>query len=78
MRKHYCSHLDFILTPIYTNSQNQIRLHKIGQRDRKISIFLSDFLQSDLILAVRVNAGLSLCLKHLAKNSPKFTFENAA
>jgi hypothetical protein len=39
------------------NSQNQIRLHEIGQRDENISIFPSDFVQSDLILAVRVNAG---------------------
>ncbi len=47
-----------LLPPVYTNSQNRIRLHKIGRRDRKISIFPSDFVQSDLILAVHVNAGL--------------------
>ncbi len=47
-----------LLPPVYTNSQNQIRLHKIRRRDRKISIFPSDFVQLDPILTVRVNAGL--------------------
>jgi len=50
--------LAYLLVAVYTNSQNWIRLHKIGQRDRKISIFLFDFVKSDLILAVHLNAGL--------------------
>ncbi len=42
------------------NSQNQIRLHKIGRKDRNFPISPSNFMQSDLILAVRVNARLLL------------------
>ncbi len=54
---HWLPWVAWLLPPVYTNSQNWIRLHKIGGRDRKISIFLSNFVQSDLIWAVRVNGG---------------------
>jgi hypothetical protein len=47
------------LPRVYTNSQNRIRLHKIGRKDRNFPISTSDFVQADPILAVRVNGGLS-------------------
>jgi hypothetical protein len=43
---------------IYTNSLNRSNFCRPTKKDRKISIFPSDFVQSDLILAVRVNRGL--------------------
>jgi len=43
---------------IYTNSQNRSNFCCPSKKDRKISIFPSDFVQSDPILAVRLNRGL--------------------
>ncbi len=43
---------------VYMNSQNRSNFCFLSKKDRKISIFPSDFVQSDLILAVRVNRGL--------------------
>jgi hypothetical protein len=49
-------------------------LHKIGWRDKKISISLSDFVQSDPILAVHVNRGLVIfTLEWKEWNSTFFT-----
>ncbi len=46
------------LPPVYTNNQNQIRLHKIGRKDRNFPIFFGRTTKIGLILAVRVNEGL--------------------
>ncbi len=46
------------LPPVYTNSQNQIRLHKIGRKDRNFPIFFGRTTKIGLILAVHVNEGL--------------------
>jgi hypothetical protein len=42
---------------VYTNSQNWSDFFSSDQKDRNISIFPSDFVQSDPIFAVRVNRG---------------------
>ncbi len=46
------------LPPVYTNSQNQIWLHKIGRKDRSFPIFFGRTTKIGPILAVRVNEGL--------------------
>ncbi len=56
---------------VYTNSQNRIRLHKIGRKDRNFPISLSDFVQTDPILAVRVNGGLAIEQHILGTNAGK-------
>ncbi len=47
-----------VLPLVYMNSQNRSDFCCPTKKDRKISIFPSDFVQSDLIFAVRVNRGL--------------------
>jgi hypothetical protein len=49
------------LPPVYMNSQNWIRLHKIGQKDRNFPIFFGRTTKIRPILAVRVNEGLVVC-----------------
>jgi hypothetical protein len=52
----------FVLPLIYTNNQNRSNFCCPSKKDRKISIFPSDFVQSDQILAVRVNRGQKMLI----------------
>ncbi len=59
----HCFKLLILLPPVYTNSQNQTRLHKIRQKDRNFPIFFGRTTKIGPILAVRVNEGLHLQTK---------------